>query len=86
MFTYSKINLVLKQGKKEKLSLLTGRGGPKGCERSRLPHFPDNRLTDGGKVVSPTRRPLFTPQEDSWYSFSLRLSRPQGHNAAGRIR
>jgi hypothetical protein len=37
----------------------------------RLPHFLDNRLTDGGKVVSPTRRPLFTPQEDSWYSFLL---------------
>jgi hypothetical protein len=39
----------------------TGRGGPLGCERLRLPHFLDNRLTDGGKVVSPTRRPLFTP-------------------------
>jgi hypothetical protein len=24
-----------------------------------------------GKVVSPTRRPLFTAQEDSWYSFLL---------------
>jgi hypothetical protein len=29
--------------------------------------FSDIRLIDGGKVVSPTRRPLFTPQEDSWY-------------------
>jgi hypothetical protein len=38
--------------------------------RLRLPHFLDNRLTDG-KVVSPTRRPLFTSQEDSWYSFLL---------------
>jgi hypothetical protein len=27
----------------------------------RLPHFLDNRLTDGDKVVSPTRRPLFYP-------------------------
>jgi hypothetical protein len=26
------------------------------------------------------------PQEDSWYSFPLRLSRPQGHSGAGRIR
>jgi hypothetical protein len=33
--------------------------------------FLDNRLTDGGEVVSPTRRPPFTPQEDSWYSFPL---------------
>jgi hypothetical protein len=24
-------------------------------------HFLDNRLTDGGEVVSPTRRPPFTP-------------------------
>jgi hypothetical protein len=32
-----------------------------GCETSRLPHFLDNRLIDGGKVVSLTRRPLFTP-------------------------
>jgi hypothetical protein len=30
-----------------------------------------NRLTDGGEVVSLTRRPSFTPQEDSWYSFLL---------------
>jgi hypothetical protein len=32
----------------------------------------DSRLTDGGKVVSLTRRPPFTPQEDSWYSFLLK--------------
>jgi hypothetical protein len=30
------------------------------CETSRLPHFLDNRLTDGGEVVSLTRRPPFT--------------------------
>jgi hypothetical protein len=40
---------------------VTGRGGSYGCERSSLPHFLDKRLTDGGKVVSPTRRPPFTP-------------------------
>jgi hypothetical protein len=32
-------------------------------------------LIDGGKVVSPTRRPHFTPRylyfKDSWYSFLL---------------
>jgi hypothetical protein len=33
----------------------SGRGGPWGCETSRLPHFLDNRLTDGGEVVSLTR-------------------------------
>jgi hypothetical protein len=31
----------------------------------RLSHFLNNRLTDGGKVLSLTRRPAFTPQEDS---------------------
>jgi hypothetical protein len=41
---------------------VTGRGGPSGCERSRLPHYLHKRLTDGGKVVSPTRRPPFTPR------------------------
>jgi hypothetical protein len=46
----------------------------------------DSRLTDGGKVVSLTRRPPFSPQEDSWYSFLLEAESPQGHSAAGRIR
>jgi hypothetical protein len=52
-------------------SKVTGHGGPQGCETSRLPHFLHNRLTDGVEVVSLTRRPPFTPQEDSWYSFLL---------------
>jgi hypothetical protein len=42
-----------------------------GCEASRLPHFLDNQLREGGKVVSRTRQEYF------WY---------QGHSAAGRIR
>jgi hypothetical protein len=42
---------------------VTGRGGPLGCETLRLPYFLDNRLTDGGKVVSLTRRPPFTPRK-----------------------
>jgi hypothetical protein len=50
---------------------VTGRAGLQGYETSRLPHYLDSRLTDGGKVVSLTRRPPFTPQEDSWYSFLL---------------
>jgi hypothetical protein len=37
-----------------------GRGGPQGCETLRLPHCLDNRLTDGGEVVSLTRRPPLT--------------------------
>jgi hypothetical protein len=34
-----------------------------------LPNFLDNRLIDGGEVVSLMRWPPFTPQKDSWYSF-----------------
>jgi hypothetical protein len=50
------------------------------------PTFSDIRLIDGGKVVSPMRRPLFTPRKISGTHFCYRLSRPQGHSAAGRIR
>jgi hypothetical protein len=39
---------------------LTDRGGPYGCETPRLPHFLDNRLTDGSEVVRLTRRPHLT--------------------------
>jgi hypothetical protein len=50
---------------------VTGREGPYGRESARLPHLLDNRLTDGGGVVSLIRWPPFVPQEDSWYSFLL---------------
>jgi hypothetical protein len=36
---------------------VTDRGGPYGCETSRLPHFLENLLTNGGEVVSLTHRP-----------------------------
>jgi hypothetical protein len=55
---------------------VTGREGPYGCETSRLPHFLDNRLTDGGEVVSPTV--ALYPQEDSWYSFLLEAESTPG--------
>jgi hypothetical protein len=45
----------------------------------------DNRLTDGGEVVSPTRRPPFAPGKIPGTHFCLRLSRPQGHSEAGSI-
>jgi hypothetical protein len=49
----------------------------------RVPHYLDNRLKDGGKIVSFTRRPHFTPQENYlinfWYSFLLEVeSTPRG--------
>jgi hypothetical protein len=57
---------------------VTGRGGPYGSETSRLPHFLDNWLKVGGEVDSLTRRPPFTPQEDSWYSFLLEAESTPG--------
>jgi hypothetical protein len=54
---------------KGKAAPVAGRKGLLGCERSRLPHLLDNWLTDGDEVVSLTRRPSFTPQEDSGIHF-----------------
>jgi hypothetical protein len=39
---------------------VTGRGGSYGYEMSRITHFLDNLLTDGGEIVSLRSRPLFT--------------------------
>jgi hypothetical protein len=48
----------------------------------RIPHCIDSRLTNGGKVVSPTHRPHFTPQKHvfsaSGTHFCQMLSEPQG--------
>jgi hypothetical protein len=54
---------VMRGKKKGKAIPLTGRGGPYGCETSRLPHFLENRPTDGGEVVGLTRWPPFTPKK-----------------------
>jgi hypothetical protein len=59
-------------GKVKKVKLpYTGSEGPQGCETSRLPHYLDNRLTDGGEVVSLYAPAALYPQEDSGYSFLL---------------
>jgi hypothetical protein len=58
---------IMNKVKKGKTVSVTDRGGPYGCEMSRLPHFLDNSFTNGGQVVSLTRRPPFTHYEDSWY-------------------
>jgi hypothetical protein len=41
---------------------------------------------EGGKVVSPTHRPSLPPGMIPGTHFCWRLSRPQGHNATGRIK
>jgi hypothetical protein len=38
---------------------VTGRVGLQGCEKSRLSHFLENRLTSGGETVILTRQPRF---------------------------
>jgi hypothetical protein len=49
-------------GGKGKEIPVIGHGGSQGCERLRLTHYLGKRLIDGGKVVSPTSRPHFTPR------------------------
>jgi hypothetical protein len=41
---------------------------------------------EGGKVVSPKHRPPLPPGRIPGTHFCNRLSRPQGHNASGRIK
>jgi hypothetical protein len=50
---------------------VTGHGGLIGLWDVEAPTFLNNRLPDGGEVVSPVHRPPFTLHEDSWYSFLL---------------
>jgi hypothetical protein len=43
-----------------------------GCEMSKIPHFLDSRITDGGEVVSLTRRPRFIPNKNFLELISVR--------------
>jgi hypothetical protein len=47
-----------------------GLGGLRSCEMLRIPHCLENRLTDGGKVVSPTHQPHFIPQKHYYFYVS----------------
>jgi hypothetical protein len=76
---------------KSKAISATDLEGLQGCEISRIPHFLNNRLTDGDEVVSPKRRPRSIPLIFcfcfiSGTHFCSRLSKPQGHGAAESIR
>jgi hypothetical protein len=79
------LNFMLKKEEEEEEEAMpvTGLGGLEGSEMSRIPHCLDSRLIDGGKVVSPTHRPHFTPQKLFFYKisgthFCYSLSKPQG--------
>jgi len=56
-------------------------------ENSSKLRFPDFMTTahDGGKVVRLTNRPPLPPGNAPGTHFCYKLSRPQGHNAIGRI-
>jgi hypothetical protein len=58
----------LEMHKKGKAIPVTGHEGPQGCETSRLPHFLDNRLTDGNLIYN-------GPLHSRWYNpnFSRKL-------------
>jgi hypothetical protein len=64
---------------------VTGRGDAYGSETSMFPNFLENRLADDSEFVSLTRRTPFTPRKIRGTHFCYRLSRRQGHSAAGRI-
>jgi hypothetical protein len=44
----------------------------------KIPHCLDSRLTDGGKVVSPTHRPRLTSQKYYLYASGTHCYKPQG--------
>jgi hypothetical protein len=70
LYLYNKALLMISyEGKRKSKAIpVTARGGPQGCETSRLPRFLDNRQTDGGEVVSLTHQQRFTPQKHYLYA------------------
>jgi hypothetical protein len=64
LFPYEYLSIHVKciSKAKNKAIPVTGRGGQQDCETSRIQHCPDNWFTDGGEVVSITRRPRFIPR------------------------
>ena len=53
------------------------RRSPEGSRKLRFPDYV-TMAQDGGKVVSLTHRPLFTPRKYSWYSFLLEAESTPG--------
>jgi len=58
--------------------------GPEGSRKLRFSHFMTT-AQDGGKVVSLTHRPPWSPGNAPGAHFYRRLSRPQSHCAIGKI-
>jgi hypothetical protein len=73
--TLTRLNL---HASKSKAIPVTGRGGPQNYETSRLPHFIENQLTDGGEFDSLKLLPHLYPKEDFWYKFLLQTESTLG--------
>jgi len=67
-------DIQVKKGKAVPLQAWTG---PEGSRKLRLPDYVTT-AQDGGKVVSLTHQPLFTPRKYSWYSFLLEAESTSG--------
>jgi hypothetical protein len=59
---------------------------PLGFQEVEAPKISRQSAHERGKVVSPTHRPPLTPRNIPGTHFCYRLSRLQGHSAAGRIK
>jgi hypothetical protein len=70
---------------KDKAVTVTDHGSPPGCETSRTPHFSTVCLQMVVRSALLAGRP-FPPRKILGTHFCYRISRPQGHNAAGMIR
>jgi len=66
--------LISKEGKSVPLQAWSG---PEGSRKLRFPDYVTT-AQDGGKVVSLTHRPLFTPRKYSCYSFLLEAESTPG--------
>jgi hypothetical protein len=60
----------LSKKSKSKAIPVTGSGGLEYYEMLKILHYLDNRLTDGGKFVSPTHPPHFPPQKHYYFYVS----------------
>jgi hypothetical protein len=65
---------------------MTGLDRPLGLQEVEAPRISKQSAQEGGKVVSPTHRPSLPPGRIPGTHFWYRLSRPQGHNATGRVK
>ena len=71
-------------GKTGKTIQLQAWSGPEGSRNLRFPDFMTT-AQDVGRVVNLTHRPPLSPGNTPDTHFCQRLSRPQSHNATGRI-